>query len=89
MKITTKSGFKCEVNENILDDRGFLRLYSALMKEPEDPFELFDEMELKLLGEKGAAALSKHIIKTYGYESVKATSDEIGEIVAALNPSKN
>lgn len=89
MKITTKSGFECNIDKNILDDRGFLRLYSALIKEPEDPFDLFDQMEEKLLGAKGAAALTKHIIKVYGYESVKATSEELAEIIAGLNPSKN
>lgn len=94
MKITTESGFSCEVNENALDD---MRVFEALITMDEDGTAAFDKLKATLfvltniLGEKGKDSLYKFIEEREGRAGTKAVSAMIVEIFNEMgsNAKKN
>lgn len=88
MKITTKSGFKCEVNKDIAKD---WRLIKALQKCQHDETALDGGIELEnlLLGVKGSTELEKHLEALDGFVSADKLFEEMNEILEKINPSKN
>ena len=88
MKITTKSGFKCEINKDIIKD---WRLIKTLQKCQHDETALDGGVELEnlLLGDKGSKELEKHIEALDGFVGADKLFEEMTEILEKLNPSKN
>lgn len=88
MKITTKSGFKCEVKENIKKDWRFIKAISKCQND-ETALEGGIELESILLGAKGAKALESHLEEQDGYIDTEKLFAEITEIIEALDTTKN
>ena len=86
MKITTANGFKCEINENALDDMRMLELLRK-MDASEDAtdklYALLDILE-KLLGAKGKDKLYEFCEKKHGRASTEAVSNELNEILKSV-----
>jgi hypothetical protein len=77
-KIETQSGFKCTINETVLDDMRFLELVAGL---DENPLTLPIFLE-KFLGEKQKEKLYKHIETKDGRVPVSALQNELADIMA-------
>ena len=83
MKITTKSGFKCEVKENVVKDWRYVK---ALAKCQNDETALEGGVELVdvLLGAKGQKDLEKHLEALDGYVDAEKIFSEVTEIINVL-----
>lgn len=88
MKITTKSGFKCEVKENIKKDWRFLKAI-AKCNNNNTILEGGIELENLLLGAEGVKALESHVQTEDGYIDTEKLFAEITEIIEALDTTKN
>lgn len=86
MDIKTKSGFKCVIDEDVLDNWELLVAFREIDKG--DVGAIVD-VAPKFLGEAQYKKLVEHVRKKHG--SVKATImvQEISEIMNASNASKN
>lgn len=86
MKIITKSGFKCSVNDNIIKDWRFITLTSQIAK-ASDEISVIDNVNKALvfiLGEKDTQKLIEHVAKTDGIADVKKVIGEYSEILTML-----
>lgn len=86
MKIVTKSGFKCSVNENIIRDWRFVTMTSKIAKS-EDEIAIIDHVDMALsfvLGDKQAQKFIEHVAKVNGIADVKTVIEEYGEIINIL-----
>lgn len=86
MKITTKSGFKCTIDENRVRDWRFITL-TARMAKSRDEIEIINDANAImtfLLGEDGAEKLIKHLSKSGGIADVEKVIVECGEIINIL-----
>ena len=88
MKITTKSGFKCEIRDEITNDWRLLRSIGKCQNDA-TALEGGQELELALLGVDGAKTLEDHIEKKEGFVSVQSLFAEITEILNKVDSSKN
>ena len=80
-EITTKSGFKCKIDDVVLDD---MELVDAMAKaQDEDPLQITVVLN-KLLGETTKKKLYDHVRGKDGRVPVEATTNEIVEIFEAL-----
>lgn len=80
-EITTKSGFKCKIDDVVLDD---MELVDAMAKaQDEDPLQITVVVK-KLLGEETKQKLYNHVRGKDGRVPVEATTNEIVEIFEAL-----
>lgn len=82
----TKSGFKFEIDEEILDDYDFLEL---LCKIDEGATSLTIKMVDTLLGEEQKEKLKNHVRTENGKVSAKALLAEVMEIFNATKEGKN
>lgn len=92
MRIKTKSGFKCEINERKLIDRRFIELYAGLLKANEKKDEkklalLSSEISNFLLDENIRDALGKHIEDKDGIQDISVYNSEVFEILSELQNS--
>jgi len=79
--ITTKSGFKCKIDDSVLDDMELVDAMAAA--QGEDPLQLTVVIN-KILGEKNKQKLYDHMRDKNGRVPVEATTNEIVEIFEAL-----
>ncbi len=87
MKIKTKSGFACNVNENKLKDWRFVTSSSKMAKSKDD-IEIINELNYCLnflLEEEQANKLVEHLAKNGGVADVNAVMTEYKEITQALS----
>lgn len=85
MKIQTKSGFVCEVNENLVADWDFLDLLCDSESDNESKRIRASRDAVKfLLGEDGAAALADHVKDEDGIKSSAKVFEEFKEIMTQL-----
>ena len=85
MKIQTKSGFVCEVNEGIVADWDFLDLLCD--SESDDPsikIRASRDAVKMLLGKDGAAALADHVKDEKGIKNSAKVFEEFKEIMNLL-----
>lgn len=75
--IQTESGFKCKVDEAVLDDMRFLELIATL---DENPLNLPVFLN-KFLGETQKEKLYKHLETKDGRVPITALQDILGEIM--------
>jgi len=80
-EITTKSGFKCKIDDAVLDDMELVDAMAAA--QGEDPLQLTVVIN-KILGEKTKQKLYDHMRDKNGRVPVEATTNEIVEIFEAL-----
>lgn len=87
MKVTTKSGFSCEIDPSTLDN---MELVDALAEMQGDGDALSVSRVVRMvLGDKNRKALYDHLRK-YGRVPVGDVTQEVIEIFGALgNPGKN
>lgn len=84
MNITTKSGFKCKVNDKLAKDWRLIKVLAKCQKEA-TAFEGCIELEAVLLGAKGADALEAHLEALDGYVDTEKLFAELTEIVDAIS----
>ena len=85
MKIQTKSGFVCEVNEKIVADWDFLDVLCDAESENESTRVIASRNAVKmLLGKEGAAALAEHVKGKDGIKSSAKVFEEFKEIMTLL-----
>lgn len=87
MKITTKSGFKCSVNENKVKDWRFVSTTAKISK-AKDEIVIIDSLNFLLnflLGEEQSNALVEHLSRNGGIADVKKVMAEYREIVERLS----
>lgn len=89
--ITTKSGFKCKINDNLGDDLEFLQTYSNLMKADDQDavFLIEDVLRSIFMDEKVVKKFKDHIKKQKGYLSITEIQAEINEIFENDDSTKN
>ena len=75
--IETKSGFKCKIDEEALDDMRLLELIAGL---EENPLYLTKLLEL-FLGEGQKEKLYKHVENKKGRVPVSVLQEELTEII--------
>lgn len=80
-EITTKSGFKCKIDDVVLDDMELVDAMAAA--QGEDPLQMTVVLD-KILGEKTKKKLYDHVRDKNGRVPVQAATDEIVEIIEAL-----
>ena len=80
-EVTTKSGFKCKIDDAVLDDMELVDAMAAA--QGEDPLQLTVVIN-KILGEKTKQKLYDHMRDKNGRVPVEATTNEIVEIFEAL-----
>lgn len=80
-EITTKSGFKCKVDDTVLDDMELVDAMAA--SQEEDPLQITVVIK-KILGEKTKAKLYDHVRAKDGRVPVEAATNEVVEIFEAL-----
>ena len=80
-EITTKSGFKCKIDDAVLDDMELVDAMAAA--QGDDPLQLTVVIN-KILGEKTKQKLYDHMRDKNGRVPVEATTNEIVEIFEAL-----
>lgn len=87
MKVKTKSGFSCDVNENLVKDWRFVK-YLALCDsgDESDALKGITKAVPFLLGDKGEVALVEHIAKD-GVASTEDMIAEFKEIITAIGNS--
>ena len=85
MKIQTKSGFVCDVNEKIVADWDFLDVLCDAESENESTRVIASRNAVKmLLGKEGAAALAEHVKGKDGIKSSAKVFEEFKEIMTLL-----
>lgn len=84
--ITTKSGFKCKIDDDILDNWELLRLFREIDKG--DTGAIVDVAPL-LLGEKGLEKLQNHLKKLNGKCRATDVINELAEILTSTKEIKN
>lgn len=87
MKITTKSGFKCSVNENKVKDWRFVSTTAKISK-AKDEIVIIDSLNFLLnflLGEEQSNALVEHLSRNGGIADVEKVMAEYREIVERLS----
>lgn len=85
MKIQTKSGFVCDVNENLVADWDFLDLLCDSESDDESVKIRASRDAVKyLLGKDGAAALAEHVKDDKGIKSSAKVFEEFREIMTLL-----
>lgn len=85
MKIQTKSGFVCEVNEKLVADWDFLDLLCDSESDNESIKIRASRDAVKfLLGKDGAAALADHVKDKDGIKSSAKVFEEFKEIMTQL-----
>lgn len=88
IKVTTSSGFKCEIDPNVSNDWRLLRAIRKCQHE-ETAFEGGIELESILLKDKGSKALEAHLEALDGYVDAEKLFSELLEIIQSLSTSKN
>ena len=88
MKITTKSGFKCDVNKDIMNDWRFIRSLGKCQN-PDTALEGAIELETALLGKQGAIDLENHLEALDGLVKADRLFEELTEIMSNIDKSKN
>lgn len=83
MKIVTKSGFKCEVDDDVLDSWEMMEAIAQCEIE-ETAISGIVNMVTTTLGKSGVKALQKHLKKIHGKCDAKALYDEFEEILEQL-----
>lgn len=81
-EITTKSGFKCKIDDVVLDDMELVEAMAA--SQGKDPLQITVVLD-KILGEKNKEKLYDHVRAKDGRVPVKACTDEVLEIFEALD----
>lgn len=85
MRIQTKSGFVCDVNENLVADWDFLDLLCDSESDDESVKIRASRDAVKyLLGKDGAAALAEHVKDDKGIKSSAKVFEEFREIMTLL-----
>ncbi len=79
--ITTKSGFKCKVDEAVLDDMELVDAMAAA--QGEDPLQISTVIKM-ILGDKNKKKLYDHVRNKDGRVPLEAATNEILEIFEAL-----
>lgn len=84
MKITTKSGFKCSVNENKLKDWRFVTSTAKLSKTKDDmtAVDILNDQLNFLLGEDQVKELIDHLSKDDGIVKTQSVAEEYRDICA-------
>lgn len=80
MKGETKTGFKFEVDTELLDDAEFLEMWKDAQ---EDGLKAFDVIEV-LLGKEQKKRLYDHVRNDKGRVPVDLVTDELGDIIEAM-----
>lgn len=93
MKITTKSGFKCTVNEELIKDWRFITNTAKIAKfaESKEEIEIINAVNdtlIFLLGQKDSQRLIEHIAKKNGVADIQHVALEYGEIVNILKDAQ-
>lgn len=86
MEIKTKSGFKCEIDENVLDDWDLLVAFREIDK---GDISAIVDVAPKFLGENQYKKLMEHIKRKHGNVKASIMVQEISEIMNASNSAKN
>lgn len=85
MRIQTKSGFVCDVNEKLVADWDFLDLLCDSESDDESVKIRASRDAVKyLLGKDGAAALAEHVKDDKGIKSSAKVFEEFREIMTLL-----
>ena len=85
MKVQTKSGFVCEVNEKIVADWDFLDVLCDTEDEDKTVALKASRKAVNLLlGKEGAAALAEHVKDENGIKSSARVFEEFKEIMNML-----
>lgn len=79
-KIETKSGFKCTIDDKVLDDMRTVEMIAYLDDNP----LLLPRLIAKILGEDGKEKLYKHLENKEGRVPVSSLEPEMAEIVEQL-----
>lgn len=85
LKGITKSGFRFEINEGLLDDYELLEMISKI---DEHPIRIVNIIE-KVLGEKQKNNLIKHLKSKYGKVTITEINKTLEEIFKANKKTKN
>lgn len=91
VKGTTKSGFKFEIDERVIRDKGFLDVLIKAKKATDEMemFEVTNELYEFVLKGKGLAALEKHIRKNNdGFCDAEVLANEFNEILSSVSAAK-
>lgn len=81
MKVKTKSGFSCDINEKKMKDWRFIKALAKCDSQDESKrLEGITFLVPFLFGEKGEATLIKHVTK----DGIASTEDIIGEFREVL-----
>ena len=84
MKVKTKSGFSCEINENKMKDWRFIKALALCDSQDESKrLEGITTAVPFLFGDKGEAALIKHVTKD-GIASTEAIISEFREVLSMV-----
>lgn len=86
MKITTKSGFKCSINENLVKDWRYVTATAKMAKSGDD-IEIINALNFCLnflLGEEQANKLIEHLSQKGGVADVNSVTEEYKEITGYL-----
>lgn len=85
MKITTKSGFQCVIDEGVRDDA---ELFEALIAMENGEHSAYTEASLRLLGKTYKAKLYEHCRGENGRVSLVRVMEEIREIIHEVDALK-
>lgn len=83
--IETSSGFKCQIEEEALDD---IELLEHLSRLDRGEVAYLPDAVKQLLGEAQRKALYEHL-RDHGRVSVRAVAEVMGEIISGLTTKKN
>lgn len=86
MDIKTKSGFKCVIDENVLDDWDLLVAFREIDK---GDVSAIVDVAPTFLGQDQYEKLKAHINKKHGRVKASIMVQEISEIMQASNAAKN
>lgn len=86
MDIKTKSGFKCSIDNEVLDDWEMLELFRRIDKG--DSSALVDVTPM-FLGDEQYNKLKEHIRKKHGKVKASVMVEEMSEIMQNANATKN
>lgn len=85
MKVKTKSGFECEIDENKLKDWRYVSTAARLAKSPEDEVSLidgFDYLIRFILGEEQKNKFLEHLAETEGICDSETVINSFKEITS-------
>jgi hypothetical protein len=89
VKVTTKSGFTCDVNENSLRDWRFIHALRDMNQEDAlIKMQGVYNMILLVLGEDGEKSLSEHVKDDSGFIDSLKMAAEVNEIVTILKETR-